>query len=480
MNPLASLGRGLLTGLRGVGKGALAGIDYAALGGDVGGLLSEIYPEGAPSNVKRNLRQAWLGNFVSGMSPRASMPALMDNYRSNAIDLLGSIYTRKKAKDLQASRDAAMGGSGAPMNTDTLKSLARFYISNGDVETGTKLLTQAESMNVKPVGEPIQLTNSKTREQVMVQRWSDGSLRPLDGYGPKPSYSPIGTGNETKVVDMNDPSKAPAAVFQQGLTPGEQQQGQQFNTRLEYDKGRDRVSDQHWNQDWLRNIANDAWGHTMDLRNLNQRDEQNKVQNSIASGNLSVSQGNLGVAQERLKMDQNKPAQMPQAYTDRALGLANLNSALDSYEQMISGKKTVDPKTGAVTFDSSKAIFSPMMDATGVAAQAIRTRYTDLLMKLKEANRLGALSGPDLTLMEKQLIDPLAMYMNGDGWFDKRPGGRIVGQPGIQAQLDTLRAGLRSEAQNLTRTFANQPLRGQPSWGELFQILDSSSGGQKP
>ena len=122
---------------------------------------------------------------------------------------------------------------------------------------------------------------------------------------------------------------------------------------------------------------------------------------------------NTGVTPISVTDADGKPMQgkntMPVEFNKSVTGLKELTNALGSYEQ------TLKDNGGA----------SPL--AVGARRGNLQGSYTALQMGLKNAFELGALAGPDLSLLQGMLVDPTSVR------------GLALGDKGIAAQIDKVK-----------------------------------------
>ena len=110
------------------------------------------------------------------------------------------------------------------------------------------------------------------------------------------------------------------------------------------------------------------------------------------------------------------------AETDKLTVLGNLEDALNEYEATL---KQYGPEIMA-----------------GEGRLALQSTYTPLLMQMKEADNLGALTGPDLELMYQTLTDPTSLTAQ---LYEK------TGQTGaLVNQLDVIRKRVQNQRRRLT------------------------------
>jgi hypothetical protein len=113
------------------------------------------------------------------------------------------------------------------------------------------------------------------------------------------------------------------------------------------------------------------------------------------------------------------PAEFSKAMT----GVNELNRALDSYEQAL------------------KEAGGPSAIATGTNRAKLQGAYTSLKMGLKNAFELGALTGPDVGVLEGMLVDPTSPKM------------LLIGGKGVGEQIAQTRSYLKNREGALESTY---------------------------
>lgn len=117
----------------------------------------------------------------------------------------------------------------------------------------------------------------------------------------------------------------------------------------------------------------------------------------------------------------------PQKFTEQVGNITNLKQSVKSYIQDI---KDTDPR---YIFPGS------------AKAAELQTKYSDLMMQMKDAYGLGALQAPDLQVMNKIITDPVSMA------------GRYKGKEALETQLNTIESVFNAREKNLYKTY-NQPV----------------------
>jgi hypothetical protein len=124
-----------------------------------------------------------------------------------------------------------------------------------------------------------------------------------------------------------------------------------------------------------------------------------------------------------------KPKEAPVKFNDTDLQLSGLAGSLKDFKKEVSR----DVFTGAK--------FLP----TGEDTARMQAKYTALLMGVKDLYTLGALTGPDMGIIESQLTNPAS-------WS-----GKFTTKEGFEAQIKVIEDMLKRSATNLENTYSRVP-----------------------
>lgn len=134
--------------------------------------------------------------------------------------------------------------------------------------------------------------------------------------------------------------------------------------------------------------------------------------------------------------------------------LQNLESGLNAYETLL---KDYNPQNADALTPAKRA--------------AIGTAFTDLQMRLKEAYELGAITGPDMSVLQSAITDPTSAW----GMLK----GGIAGRDTFNAQIGQSKAALNRQKRNFEQQFgvmlptpagtATEPMPGAAPSG--FKVL---------
>jgi len=124
-----------------------------------------------------------------------------------------------------------------------------------------------------------------------------------------------------------------------------------------------------------------------------------------------------------------KPEKAPAEFTKMDNQLSNLVGNLNRFKQEIAKGKT------------TSAQWAP----TGADTAAMNAKYISLLMGMKDMYTLGALTGPDLGLIESQISNPAT-------W-----GGFTKSREAFNAQIDNVEQQLKDASINLENSYGHKP-----------------------
>jgi len=124
-----------------------------------------------------------------------------------------------------------------------------------------------------------------------------------------------------------------------------------------------------------------------------------------------------------------KPEKAPAEFTKMDNQLSNLVGNLNRFKQEIAKGKT------------TSAQWAP----TGADTAAMNAKYISLLMGMKDMYTLGALTGPDLGLIEAQISNPAT-------W-----GGFTKSREAFNAQIDNVEQQLKDASLNLENSYGHKP-----------------------
>jgi hypothetical protein len=137
----------------------------------------------------------------------------------------------------------------------------------------------------------------------------------------------------------------------------------------------------------------------------------------------------------------------PAKFNDTDMQLAGLAGSLKEFKDEV-GKKL-----------STGAKFLP----TGEDTARMQAKYTALLMGVKDLYTLGALTGPDMSIIESQLTNPAS-------WS-----GKLTSQKGFEEQTKVIEDMLKRTATNLQNTYNRPPKATKQALESLGSQLPGAS-----
>jgi hypothetical protein len=159
-----------------------------ALQGSIAGILTGATPQG-PSAATQELAP------TEGMTagPTLERAAMMDNIKPPSAEEI------KASKYLQ---------------------IADVYAAQGRPEEAQKYQTMAEKFNPRPevVGQPFEVSSSDGKP-ILVQQYKNGTIKTMEGYGPKRDVVLQNLGGQTVAIDKS--KLTGKETFTQTMTPGE-------------------------------------------------------------------------------------------------------------------------------------------------------------------------------------------------------------------------------------------------------------------
>jgi hypothetical protein len=228
---------------------------------------------------------------------------------------------------------------------------------------------------------------------LLVQQYKDGTIKTMQGYGPKRDVILQNLGGQTVAIDKS--KLKGTEQYAQTMTPGE--------------------------------VAS----------------------NIVAQGNLAVNRANLGVAQGGLNLRQREfdrnafdvkegpdgfyyvpkapggaavpvmgaagqqlmpGKEAPATFSEATRKLNNLKGNISAYKTEIEADKVVFPSEVPLPFGAKIPL------PTGTDTARLRGKYQSLLMGVKDLYELGALTGPDMGIISEQLTNPASF----SGMFTSR------------------------------------------------------------
>lgn len=238
-------------------------------------------------------------------------------------------------------------------------------------KTGFKQLPKEFEPAAKPTGLPQVVTEQATGKQVLVQQYDDGSQKIVDQFGPARDVIVQGFGDRAVVIDKRQ--VAPGTQFRMGLAP--------------------------------QVVGNAETGFYV------LGGGGGAAPRAPAAGGVAPAAPAGGVApaapaaapaaagpQPIIPGTGKKP---PEAFSKAVRQLNDLRGSIADYKQTLATTDWIYPKNIPIPFTES-GLSLP----TGSDTAAVSSRYNSLLMGVKNLYELGALTGPDLSIIERQITNP--------------------------------------------------------------------------
>ena len=237
---------------------------------------------------------------------------------------------------------AELAASIQPPSANELKAgqyqqIADIYASQGRSEDAKRFQEMSERLNPRPeiVGQPIEVTDTKGNP-ILVQQYKDGSVKTMQGYGPKRDVVLQNLGGQT--VAVNKSALKGGETFAQTMSPAE-------------------------------------------IANL-----------GIARGNLAVAQGGLGLRQQEFARSAFDRVETPEgfAYVPKAPGGMAMPVMGAGGEQLkgVSGGKATEGERKAATLLSRMQLAQTQMDQGTKGAPGFLTSMTPRVGLPEERKRV--------------------------------------------------------------------------------------------
>ena len=288
---------------------------------------------------------------------------------------------------------AELAASIQPPSANELKAgqyqqIADVYAAQGKSEDAKRFQEMAEKLNPRAeiTGQPFEVTDAKGNP-ILVQQYKDGSVKTMQGYGPKRDVVLQATGGQTIAIDKS--KLKGGETFVQTMTPGEV-------ANLKVSQG---------------NLAVAQGG-----LNLRQREFDRSAFDvkegpdgfyyvpKAPSGGAAVPV--MGAGGQQLMPGKEAPA----AFSEASRKLNNLKGNISAYKTEIEADKVVFPSEVPLPFGAKIPL------PTGSDTARLRGKYQSLLMGVKDLYELGALTGPDMGIISEQLTNPASF----SGMFTSR------------------------------------------------------------
>lgn len=286
----------------------------------------------------------------------------------------------------------------------------------GMSEEASKYLEKAQK--IKPMekvsGTPFEVTDATTGKPIMVQQFDTGRLQTLSGYGPKRDVVLQSLGGKTVAIDKS--KLAGGETYAQTLAP--QVVGGAEGGYYVVGGGGGGVGG-----------APSAGGGA--------------PRGGAPAGQVVPAAAPAGappVAGAPVPIIAGTGAKPPEAFMKASRQLNDLRGAIEDYKTELSSGVWVVPKNIPIPFTDSGLPLPAGEDSARVAG-----KYNSLLMGVKNLYELGALTGPDMSIIERQLTNP-------SSWT-----GLLTSKNAMNAQVKVLEDMLDRADKNLSSSY-KQPM----------------------
>ena len=266
-------------------------------------------------------------------------------------------------------------------------------------------------------GQPFEVTDA-TGKPIMVQQTKGGKISTLPGFGPKRDVVLQNLNNRVVAIDKNQLKGNES--FAMGMSPDAVASNQVAQGSL-------RVAQANLN------LARDRF-----------KSEGYTVQDS-AEGKVYVPKDPtmptipvLGPSGSQLKARVDPPAD----FMKSAKRLQDMEGTLKDYKDELAKGLLAIPPEIPLPFGAKIPLF------TGEDTATVKAKYNALLMGVKDLYELGALTGPDMAIVEQQLTNPASF----SGLFTSRNA--------MNQQVQVLEDMLARSKENLSTTY-NRPIPGK-------------------
>lgn len=296
---------------------------------------------------------------------------LANQYRQTAQFLTANFRFEDAAKasemaeKLAPSRQEVMGQPFEVIGADNKPVMVQQF------KDGTLKPVQGFSGRQKVTGQPFEVT-AADGNAVLVQQYEDGSVRTMPGYGPKREVVLQNVGNRIVAVDKSRMKGGESLAV--GMTPAEQQN---------------------------LNIALQRLKLSKDEFDRGAYDRTETADGSVVYVPKTPGMPVIPVVGAGGQPVMGAGAKPPEAFNKATRQLADLKGSIKDYKDELAKGKWVVPKNVPIPFTGTGI---PM--PTGEDSAAVASRYNALLMGVKNLYELGALTGPDLSIIETQITNP--------------------------------------------------------------------------
>ena len=266
--------------------------------------------------------------------------------------------------------------------------IADIYAAQGKSEDAKRFQEMSEKLNPRAevVGQPFEVTDAKGAP-ILVQQYKDGSVKTMQGYGPKRDVVLQNLGGQT--VAINKSGLKGGESFVQTMTPAEIANLGIARANLGVAQGGLALRQKEFNRN---------------AYDVKEGPDGFYYVPKTPDGGVSIPV--MGAAGQQLMPGKEAPA----AFSEASRKLNNLKGNISAYKTEIEADKVVFPSEVPLPFGAKIPL------PTGSDTARLRGKYQSLLMGVKDLYELGALTGPDMGIISEQLTNPASF----SGMFTSR------------------------------------------------------------
>jgi len=303
----------------------------------------------------------------------------------------------------------------------------KYIISNreGYPDIAAKYLETA--LKIKPTekvsGAPFEVTDATTGKPIMVQQFDSGRLQTVGAYGPKRDVVLQNLGGRTVAIDKS--KLAGGETYAQTLAPqiiGGAEAGGYFQ------------------------VGGGGGGMGGAPRPAGAPAPSGAPSAVAPTGGAGAPQAAPSGLQPIIPLQ----PKAPEAFMKASRQLNDLRGAIEDYKMELKSGVWVIPKNIPIPFTDSGLPLPAGEDTARVAG-----KYNSLLMGVKNLYELGALTGPDMSIIERQLTNP-------SSWT-----GLLTSKNAMNAQVKVLEDMLDRADKNLSSSY-KQPMPAAATTQKVF------------
>jgi len=288
---------------------------------------------------------------------------------------------------------AELAASIQPPSANELKAgqyqqIADVYAAQGKSEDAKRFQEMSEKLNPRAeiTGQPFEVTDAKGNP-ILVQQYKDGTVKTMQGYGPKRDVVLQALGGRTIAIDKS--KLKGGETFVQTMTPGEVANLNIAKANLGVAQGGLALRQKEFNRG---------------AYDVKEGPDGFYYVPKTPDGGAAVPV--MGAAGQQLMPGKEAPA----AFSEASRKLNNLKGNISAYKTEIEADKVVFPSEVPLPFGAKIPL------PTGSDTARLRGKYQSLLMGVKDLYELGALTGPDMGIISEQLTNPASF----SGMFTSR------------------------------------------------------------